>query len=309
MLEQLPARVRAERAGGCGSSSCAACRSAAATTTSSSERGGLEVFPQLVAAEHDDEFDRGARVSSGVAELDALLGGGLTGHEHAAHRPGRAPASRRSPRSTRRPPRRAATSAAIFLFDESVAHLRRALRRRSACDLRPHVDGRAISVQQIDRPRCRPASSPIASAARVEDDGARVVVIDSLNGYLNAMPQARRRCVQHARAADVTSNERGVATHPGRRPARHRRLAMATPRRRQLPRRHRRPAPLLRGGGRRSARRSRWSRSAPGSTSPPSASCAIGPDSIRVGEPLTEFHGVLTGVPHYIGGHRRRSSR
>ena len=28
---------------------------------------------------------------------------------------------------------------------------------------------------------------------------------------------------------------------------------------------------------------------------------AIGPDHLRVGEPLTEFQGVMTGVPHYIG--------
>ena len=27
----------------------------------------------------------------------------------------------------------------------------------------------------------------------------------------------------------------------------------------------------------------------------------IGPSRVHVGEPLTEFHGVLAGVPHYIG--------
>jgi circadian clock protein KaiC len=27
----------------------------------------------------------------------------------------------------------------------------------------------------------------------------------------------------------------------------------------------------------------------------------IGPDRVRVGEPLSDFHGVMTGVPQYVG--------
>ena len=38
--------------------------------------GGLKIYPRLVAAEHQKDFDNDV-VSSGNAELDALLGGGL----------------------------------------------------------------------------------------------------------------------------------------------------------------------------------------------------------------------------------------
>ena len=41
------------------------------------------------------------------------------------------------------------------------------------------------------RPRCRRENSPISSARASRASGTRVVVIDSLNGYMNAMPEER----------------------------------------------------------------------------------------------------------------------
>ena len=112
-------------------------------------------------------------------------------HEHAGHRPGRAAASRRSPRSSPLPPPARGEHAAIFIFDESLETLL-ARADGSAWTSAAHVDdGLHRPSSRSTRRRCRRASSRSRCATPSSDDGARVVVIDSLNGYLNAMPEER----------------------------------------------------------------------------------------------------------------------
>lgn len=152
-------------------------------------RGGLRVFPRLVSAEHDTPFSR-SQISSGVAALDALLGGGpdrgtsmlLIG-----------PAG--SGKSTLATQYLAAATArgdhaAIFAFDEGI----QTLTMRSE-GLGIHFnEGKGpgeASIRQIDPTEVSPGEFAHLVREEVEDHHATIVVIDSLNGYLNAMPEER----------------------------------------------------------------------------------------------------------------------
>jgi circadian clock protein KaiC len=85
--------------------------------------------------------------------------------------------------------------AVLFTFDESVT----TLLVRSAglgMDLQEHVDTGRIYVQQVDPAELSPGELTYKIRRAVEDNKARVVVIDSLNGYLNAMPEERFLTIQ-----------------------------------------------------------------------------------------------------------------
>jgi len=149
--------------------------------------GGVRVFPRLVAAHHRREGDN-AYMGSGLPALDALLGGGLergtsslligaagTGKSSlAAHFV--ATAAARGER------------AAMFLFDESVRSM---LTRASGMgmDMQRHIDSGLVHVQALDPAELSPGEFIQNIRDAVEGSGARVIVIDSLNGYVNAMPE------------------------------------------------------------------------------------------------------------------------
>lgn len=150
--------------------------------------GGLVVFPRLVAAE-DGLGPPRPPVSSGLPALDALLGGGPrrgsclaligpsgSGKSSVATRYAVAAAER-------------GEHVAIYAFDESRAML---LARSASLgmDLAPHVERGTIAVQQVDPAELSPGEFTHVVRGAV-DEGARVVVIDSLNGYLTAMPEER----------------------------------------------------------------------------------------------------------------------
>jgi circadian clock protein KaiC len=155
--------------------------------------GGLVVYPRLVPAEHARCPEDGLLLS-GNKELDALLGGGIelgvsvlllgpagSGKSSLAALYARAAAAR-------------GERAAMFLFDERVE----VLRKRAAglgIDLAPHLESGRLTAQPVDPAELSPGEFAHAVRAAVEPPGggpgARVVVIDSLNGYLQAMPEER----------------------------------------------------------------------------------------------------------------------
>ena len=151
--------------------------------------GGIEVHPRLVAAEHIQAYARES-IKSGVAGLDALLGGGLargtsnlflgpagTGKSSLAAQYARAAATR-------------GNHAALFLFEESIA----TFHERSSglgFDVRPQVEGGKLTLRQIDPAEMAPGEFAAYVRETVEKHDTRVVVIDSLTGYLNAMPNEK----------------------------------------------------------------------------------------------------------------------
>ncbi len=152
-------------------------------------RGGLEVFPRLIAAEHSEPFQR-KRIESGVTSLDALLGGGP---DRGTSTLLMGPAG--SGKSTLAIQYAVAAAgrgehAALFLFDESEATLKA---RAESLGMRftEGMAGGQVRIQQIDPAEVSPGEFAHLVRRAVEVNSARVVVIDSLNGYLHAMPDER----------------------------------------------------------------------------------------------------------------------
>jgi circadian clock protein KaiC len=172
-------------------------------------RGGVEVFPRLVAADHKARYAR-EPVESGLAPLDALLGGGLargtstlilgaagTGKSSLATQYATTAAAR-------------GEHAALFLFDESFA----TLFERSAAlgmDVEGLEKAGRLAVRQVDPAELSSGEFAHVVRTMVERERSRVVVIDSLNGYLNAMP-SERHLTLHLHELLTYLGQRGVST-------------------------------------------------------------------------------------------------
>jgi circadian clock protein KaiC len=149
-------------------------------------RGGLSVFPRLVAAEHHRSFDK-AMESSGNRELDALLGGGLhTGTSNLLMGPA---GSGKSTIAMLFAHAAAARGARVsyYAFDEG-AHILRNRAQELGIDFDPHIAAGRIALRQIDPAQIPPGELAHDVVRAVEHDKTRVIVLDSLNGYVNAMP-------------------------------------------------------------------------------------------------------------------------
>ncbi|HYH06826.1 MAG TPA: ATPase domain-containing protein [Thermoanaerobaculia bacterium] len=151
--------------------------------------GGIVVYPRLVAAEHR-RFVEQEHAQCGVTALDDMLGGGIDrGTSTLIMGPAGSGKSALSTQYAIGAAKRG-EKAAMFIFEESTS----SLFHRSASlgmPLRELADEGQILVRQVDPAQLQPGE--FASLVRdvVEDDGVRVLVIDSLNGYLNAVPEER----------------------------------------------------------------------------------------------------------------------
>ncbi|HUR41879.1 MAG TPA: ATPase domain-containing protein [Verrucomicrobiae bacterium] len=262
------------------------------------QRGGLEVYPRLVAAEHRGETSR-ARLASGVTELDKLMGGGIergtstliqgaagTGKSTIATLFAVEAASR-------------GEKSAIFMFDESVNTLQTRMAALGK-DLRGLVDKGLIHLIPVDPAELSPGELVHSIRQQVEKRQVSIVVIDSLNGYLNSMPDERFLVVQLHELLTYLGQS-GVATmliaaHTGlissqmSSPVDASYLADAVVLLRYFEVAGQVKQALsvvkMRGGDH---ERSLREFSTAGS-------------KIRIGEPLRDYQGILTGVPHLRGG-------
>ena len=171
--------------------------------------GGLTVFPRLVASEHRQKLAED-RMSSSIAGLDSLLGGGVergtstlivgsagTGKSSLAATFVAAAAAR-------------GQKSAMFLFDESINTL---VSRMSGLgvDLQKLIDDGSVSIRQVDPAELTPGEFANSIRYEVEINEVAIVVIDSLNGYLNAMPGERYLTI-HLHEMLMYLGERGVAS-------------------------------------------------------------------------------------------------
>ncbi|MES2581615.1 MAG: ATPase domain-containing protein [Pseudomonadota bacterium] len=151
-------------------------------------RGGLEVHPRLVASETRTMYTL-RQLSSGLSGLDALLGGGL--EEGTSTLIAGPPGTGKSSLSAQfvAAANLRGEKAAMFLFEESASNL---LHRADGLKmgLRASIDSGLLTIQQVDPAELTPGQFSAAIVAAVQR-GARVVVIDSLNGYLQAVPDER----------------------------------------------------------------------------------------------------------------------
>lgn len=171
--------------------------------------GGMAVFPRLVAAENRGNFER-TLLGSDIAELDALLGGGLErGSSALVLGPAGSGKSTYTMQFIVSAVRRG-EKAAMFVFDEEVGLLfKRA--RTMGYDLERLRDEGKLFVDQVDAAELSPGEFAHRVRERVDVDDARTVVIDSLNGYHAAMPE-EQALILHIHELLQYLNRRGATT-------------------------------------------------------------------------------------------------
>ena len=171
--------------------------------------GGLEVFPRLVAAEHRVPFAK-ETVSSGVPTLDALVGGGLgRGTSALVLGPAGSGKSLLASHFVHHAASRG-DRAAVFIFDEGLDTYF-AGTSGVGLDMDRLAHAGRLSVQQVDPAELSPGEFVARVRESVERDAARIVMIDSLNGYLNAMPEERLLTL-HLHELFSYLRQRGVLT-------------------------------------------------------------------------------------------------
>ena len=153
------------------------------------QTGGLSVFPRLIAAEHRREFEHES-VSSGIKNLDQLLGGGLTrGTSTLFIGPAGSGKSTIAMKFLLEAAERGEKSA-VYSFDETLGTIL-ARADKLGLELRGRIDEDLIKVHQVDPAEMSPGEFAFAIKAAVERDGIDIVQIDSLNGFLHAMGDER----------------------------------------------------------------------------------------------------------------------
>lgn len=263
-------------------------------------RGGIEVFQRLVAADHHADFPE-RDLSSGVPELDLLLGGGLAaGSSTLLMGP---PGSGKSSVGVQFAVAAATRGerSALFLFDET-RHMLQTRCRNIGVPLEPHVESGAITIQQVDPAELSPGEFATIVRRAVEgEDGhapAQIVLLDSLNGYLNSMAEEKQLTSQlhelfkftnqKGVAAIVTMAQSGLAGMSMRSPVDATYLAdnVVLFRYFETVGRLRRTISVIK---KRSGEHETTLREITTSAA-----------GIQIGEPLKDLHGVLTGVPALV---------
>lgn len=260
--------------------------------------GGLRIFPRLVAAEHHLDF-KPESVPSGVAELDQLLGGGLdrgtttlligpagSGKSSLAIQYAVAMANR-------------GERATVFAFDETLG-IMTARAEALGLPLKKHILSGQVVARQIDPAEISPGEFAWTVRNGV-NAGCSLVVIDSLNGYLNAMPGEKYLSNQ---LHELTSylNQQGVVTilvmaQHGMVTALEAPIDLSYLCDTVINMRYFEAAGEVKQSiaviKKRSSSHERTIREF----------TLAGGRGIRIGEPLRDFHGILTGAPEFAGAH------
>lgn len=256
---------------------------------------GVEVHPRLVAATHRAAHSS-AEVSSGIAELDTLLGGGIDrGTSTVLMGPAGSGKSTVALQFVTAAAERGEASV-IFCFDESPTNL--LVRARGlGIPIEGHVQSGRVRIDAIDPAELSPGE--LAHRAQKEvDRGVRVVVIDSLNGFLTAMLDDRFLGA-HLHELLAYLSEKGVAT-------------ILTIAQRGFISVDEAPVNvtyiadtvmLFRYFEAMGAVRQAISvvKKRTGAHERTIRELTLGPTGVRIGPPITEFQGVLTGDPVFVG--------
>ena len=258
--------------------------------------GGVHVFPRLVAAEHRHKHVTDV-FASGLEKLDAILGGGINrGTSTLIIGPAGSGKSSLAGLYLRAAAERG-EHAAAYVFEES----RQTVIERMAgigMDLRKYLEKGMLHLQQIDPAELSPGELMQSIRDEVEQRQARVILIDSLNGYLNAIPNERFLLIQlHELLSYMAEKgvvsilvvaQAGVVGHM-QSPVDVSYLADTLV--------------LCRFFESHGAVKKAVSvvKNRKGAHEETIREFQISPEGISIGQVLRDFHGVLTGVPSYVG--------
>ena len=157
--------------------------------------GGVEIFPRLVAASHPGQGGDHEQARSGIAELDALVGGGLDfGTATLVIGPSGAGKSTLVLQYVHAGLHRG-ESAVFISFDET----RSVFYRRASglgMDVSEFEESGHFHFRQVDPAELSPGELNAIIREHVEDRGVRMVVVDSLSGYQHAMPEEQFMMLQ-----------------------------------------------------------------------------------------------------------------
>ncbi|MCG2594137.1 AAA family ATPase [Ramlibacter sp. XY19] len=158
------------------------------------DTGGLAVFPRLVAAEHRVESTAKV-VSTGMARLDGLVGGGLSRGTNTLLCGPSGIGKTTTALACVLAALKRGERAVYYLFDEGLATL---VQRAKALnlDITPYLDNGQLSLVPLDPAEVSAGEFAHRVRHAVEEDGAGMVVIDSLNAYLQAMPGSKYLMLQ-----------------------------------------------------------------------------------------------------------------
>lgn len=261
------------------------------------ERGGLRVFPRLIASDFHAPFV-GDPVKSGLPQLDALFAGGplrgtcsiLTGPAGTGKT---SVALRYALEACRR-----GENATVYEFDERIGTL---LARAHGMGEDPTaaIDNGCLTLVQVDPADVAPSQFSWMVRNEVEKRGVKLIVIDSLNGYFSSMPEEKQLILQLHELLSYL-NQQGVLT------------LLINPQHGLVGMMETGPlnisyvadsVMLFRffeaGGHLRKAISVLKNRG--GAHEAAIRELSIDGSGIRIGDPLTAFRGVLTGTPEYIG--------
>jgi circadian clock protein KaiC len=209
--------------------------------------GGLAVYPRLAALEYESRFSQEV-AKSGVQEVDDLLGGGLDrGSSTLVMGPAGCGKTTLGSQFLISALKRG-EAAECLLFEENVHTF---LERASGLgmDFEPYVAAGLLTLHQANPAELSPGELAHEVRKAVEERNIRMLIIDSLNGYLNAMPSEHYLIDSDARTPDVPGAPE-CGDDSGDDSARHDGNRHAKSGGRELPRGHGDSASLFRGVGR-----------------------------------------------------------
>ena len=260
-------------------------------------KGGIEVYPRVLQDEPRVDLS-GVNLLSGSAALDSLLGGGLTSGTSTlitgAAGTGKSVLCTQFARAEIMRGKRVL----FYLFDERMSTFR--IRTEAlGMSMDAARESGQLKMMQVEPTELSPGEFASQVVHAVKNDSCSLVVIDSINGYMQSMPEERLLPIQiHELLSFLANNgvtclmtlvQHGIFGNPVDEAVDVSYLAdtVILMRYFEVSGTVRQAISVVK---KRSSDHERTIRE-----------CKVHKGGLFVGEPLRNFQGVLTGVPHYVG--------